>query len=67
MRAISQKKGKKGHNIWKLGQKCTKFGNILKKGSLVCNYHTDETARICPGGMIKNSLFQISSLEFFIK
>ena len=26
------KKGKKGQNIWKFGQKCTKFENILKKG-----------------------------------
>ena len=35
MRAIFQKKGKKrqkGWNIWKSGQKCTKFENILKKG-----------------------------------
>ena len=37
MRAIFQKKGKKkivkkGQNIWKFGQKCTKFENILKKG-----------------------------------
>ena len=35
MRAIIQKKGKKGQNIWKFGQKCIKFENILKKGSLV--------------------------------
>ena len=27
------KKGKKGQNILKFGQKCTKFKNILKKGS----------------------------------
>ena len=26
------KKGKKGQNIWKFGQKYTKFENILKKG-----------------------------------
>ena len=26
------KKGKKEQNIWKFGQKCTKFDNILKKG-----------------------------------
>ena len=26
-----QKKGKKGQNIWKFGQKCTKFENILKR------------------------------------
>ena len=35
MRTICQKKGKKGQNIWKFLQKCTKFENILKKGSLV--------------------------------
>ena len=29
------KKGKKGQNIWKFGQKCTKFENIFKKGSLM--------------------------------
>ena len=37
MRAIFQKKGKKGQkraNILKFGQKCTKF-DILKKGSLM--------------------------------
>ena len=40
MRAIFQKKDKKeqknvkkGQNIWKFGQQCTKFENILKKGS----------------------------------
>ena len=36
MRAIFQKKGKKnvkkGQNISKFGQKCTKFENSLKKG-----------------------------------
>ena len=32
MHAISQKKGKKGGNIWKFGQKSTKFEKILKKG-----------------------------------
>ena len=26
------KKGKKGQNIWKFGQKCTKLENTLKKG-----------------------------------
>ena len=36
MRAIFQKKGKKAQNIWKFGQKCTKFENILKKGSPIC-------------------------------
>ena len=35
MLAIFQKKGKKGQNIWKFGQKCTTFDNILKKGSLM--------------------------------
>ena len=39
MRAIFQKKGKKkvknGQNIKKFGQKCTKFENIFKKGSLM--------------------------------
>ena len=30
------KKGKKGQNIWKFGQKCTKFENILKKGTWLC-------------------------------
>ena len=29
------KKGKIEENIWKFGQKCTKFENILKKGSLM--------------------------------
>ena len=36
MHAMFQTKGKKGQNIWKFGQKCTKFENILKKGSLMC-------------------------------
>ena len=35
MRAIFQKRGKKRQNIWKFGQQCTKFENILKKGTLV--------------------------------
>ena len=35
MRAIFQKRGKKGQNIWKYGQKCAKFENILQKGSLM--------------------------------
>ena len=26
----------KEQNIWKFGQKCTKFENILKKGSWLC-------------------------------
>ena len=36
MRATFQKKGKKGQNIWKFGQKCTKFENILEKGKWLC-------------------------------
>ena len=42
MCAISQKKGKNGKNIWTLGQKCTKFENIVKKGcfmQLSCDMH----------------------------
>ena len=35
MSAIFKKKGKKGQNIWKCGQKCKKFENIFKKGSLM--------------------------------
>ena len=39
MHAIFQKKGKKkgkkGQNIWKFGQNCTQFENILKKASLM--------------------------------
>ena len=31
-----QKKTKNGQNNWKFGQKCTKFENILTKGSLMC-------------------------------
>ena len=30
------KKGKKEQNIKRFGQKCRKFENILKKGSLTC-------------------------------
>ena len=36
MCAIFQKKGKKGQNIWKFGQKYTKFENILKNGKWLC-------------------------------
>ena len=39
MHTIFQKKdtkGKKGKNIWKFGQKSTKFENILKKGRWFC-------------------------------
>ena len=46
MHAIFQKKGQKEQNIWKFGQKCTKF----EKGqSHVCDYCMHETARLCPG------------------
>ena len=29
------KKGKKGQDIWKFGQTCTKFGNIFEKGQAI--------------------------------
>ena len=32
---FSEKGGKKGQNIWKFGQKCIKFENIFRKGSLM--------------------------------
>ena len=35
MCVIFHKEGKKRQNIWKFGQNCTKFENILKKGSLM--------------------------------
>ena len=35
MCAIFQKNGEKGQNIWKFVQKCTKFEDILKNGSLI--------------------------------
>ena len=35
MRTIFQKKGQKGQNIWKFGQKCAKSESVLKKGSLM--------------------------------
>ena len=41
MHVIFQKKGKKGQNIWKFGQKCIKFDNILKKRQVIaCDYCT---------------------------
>ena len=56
IRAIFQKKDKKGQNIWKFGQKCTKFTKMYKiwkyfeKGQPgACDYRTHETARICLG------------------
>ena len=50
MHAIFQKMSKKGQNIWKFGEKSTKFENILKKGGLTHTTTTcmNETARICP-------------------
>ena len=30
------KKGKKGHNIYKFVEKCTKFENILKRSIIAC-------------------------------
>ena len=36
MHAIFQKKGKKGQNILKFGQKCTKFWNPLRKSKWLC-------------------------------
>ena len=41
-------KGQKGQNIWKFGQKCTKFENILKKGRwlseiIACNKLVEKT------------------------
>ena len=35
MSAIFKKKGKKGQNILKCGQKCKKIENVFKKGSLM--------------------------------
>ena len=35
MHVIYSEKGQKGQTVWKFGQKCTKFENILKKDSLV--------------------------------
>ena len=43
------KKGKKRQNIWKYGQKCTKFENILKKGRwlhvIIASYKVLEKSR----------------------
>ena len=47
MYTIFQRKGKKGQNIWKFGQKWTKFENFWKRAAS-CDYCTHETARICP-------------------
>ena len=47
MRAYFQKKGKKGQNIWKFGQKCTKFEGFFEKGlPHACDSRTHETTRI---------------------
>lgn len=40
-------KRQKGQNIYKFGQKCTKFGNILNRQPHVCDYCMHNTARIC--------------------
>ena len=49
MRAIFQKKDKKGQNIWKFGQKCTRFGKYFEIGQpQACDYRMHETARIYP-------------------
>ena len=50
VRAIFQKKGKKGQNIWKFAQKCTKFENILKKGKWL-RAIIARTARKGPGSI----------------
>ena len=36
MSAIFQKSVKKGQNIWNIGQKCTTFENISRKGRWMC-------------------------------
>ena len=47
IRAIFQKKDKKGQNICKFGQKCAKY---FEKGQpRACDYRTHETAGICLG------------------
>ena len=57
-----QKKRQKRQNIWKFGQKHTKFENILKKGSLVrattaCMKQLEYA--LCYNGRRRSSLFQI--------
>ena len=50
MRAIFQKKGKKGAKYWKTWARMYKIWKYLEKGQPhACNYRTHETARICPG------------------
>ena len=52
VRATFQKKSKKGQNIWKFGQKYTKFVDILKRGNLI---------RICPA-----LIFNLIIHDYFI-
>ena len=57
-------KVQKGQNNWKLGEKCTKFANILKKSSLVHATipYMKQTARISPAWARTSS---ISRKAFF--
>ena len=73
MRAIFQKKGKKmlkkgtkGQNIWKFGQKCIKFENMLKKGRWFCviiarNKLLEKALRTCSNldAMTMNQSFSV--------
>ena len=45
VRATFQEKSKKGQNIWKFGQKYTKFVDILKKGNLHRDNETDKNQK----------------------
>ena len=55
-----RKRAKKGQNIWNFGPKCTKFKNILKKGSLIC---ATETAERDGGLLEKEDLKSPKSLQ----
>ena len=53
------KKGEKGQNIWKFGQKSTKFENILKKGRwlhaiIACNQLLEKEEKLWREKEIKN-------------
>ena len=50
------KKSKKGQNIWKFGQKCTKCENILKKGRWL-------RAIIAHKKLLEKALFYISRVR----
>ena len=52
-----RKRAKKGQNIWEFGPKCTKFKNILKKGSLICATETAER----DGGVFREGRLGIPS------